>query len=863
MINILNDHISLCEVLYNVGRNNNTGITFIQSEGQEIFMSYRELWIEASYILYELQSRGIKAGNEVVFQIDDNESFVKVFWACLLGGIIPVPVTAGNNDEHRTKLFNIWKCLNNPYLITDAKILSVLDKFNGNKGLTGLIEEVKAKTLLLEEIKQRSCEGEIYNAKLGDIAFIQFSSGSTGDPKGVILTHENLLTNVDAIISSAGLTSKDSTLSWMPLTHDMGMIGGHLVPVALGIMQYSMPTSLFIRYPTLWMRKANQHKTTVLSSPNFGYKYFLTFFSPDIAIDWDLSHVRLIFNGAEPISSQLCNAFLEQMKEYGMKNNVMYPVYGLAEASLAVSFPKAGEDMSIVVVDRNSINIGETVKEIGQVVAGEGISFVDLGYPVKNCSFRICSSDNSPLGENQVGYIQIKGRNVTCGYYNNKKATASTFTEDGWLITGDLGFVRNGRLLVTGRAKDIIFVNGQNYYPHDIERVANSIEGLKLTETVACSVYNEENQKEDILLFVLYKKSVKSFIPVAMEMMKHINQRMALEIKEVIPVKKIPKTTSGKVQRYKLAERFSHGEFTDLLDDMHRYMDEEEMGKEFSEPVNDTEARLLNLCCQVLGKKKIGTQEGFFELGGDSLKAATLAAEVHKEFGCNIPLSEVFKAPTIKELAQWLDSAEKKAYAAIEKVGEKEYYQASAAQKRLYILSQMEEVGTSYNLPQVLEIGGKLDTVRFEEAFGKLARRHETLRTSFEMVDGEPVQKIHKDVELKVVHIEAGEQDIEAVAEGFIRPFDLGSAPLIRIGLVKLAEDRHIMLFDMHHIISDGTSIGILVKEFVSLYGGDELPELTVQYKDFSAWQERILKGEENRKQEEYWLEQFEGEIPV
>ena len=205
----------------------------------------------------------------------------------------------------------------------------------------------------------------------------------------------------------------------------------------------------------------------------------------------------------------------------------MLTVYGMAEASLAVAFPPVCEEFKTIYVDRSFLGVGDEIREIGQP-EGNHASFVDVGYAVEHCEFRVCDDSNNPLGDNRVGNIQIRGKNVTRGYYNNPTETKKTMTPDGWLNTGDLGFIKERRLIVTGRAKDIIFVNGQNYYPHDIERVAEGLEEIELGKIAACGVHNGQNQSEELVLFVLFKKRLEEFAKIALRLKTHINACMGL-----------------------------------------------------------------------------------------------------------------------------------------------------------------------------------------------------------------------------------------------------------------------------------------------------------------------------------------------
>ncbi len=541
----------------------NRGIGFINSEADEVFVSFKELYQKALQVLYRLQRNGVESGDELVFQIEGLQEFVIHFWACILGSIIPVPVTVGNSNEHKLKLFNIWKILKKPYLATDAKTMNKLEEFAAEHGLSPVYRKMSSSVYLTAEINNCSEKGNIIPSKPGDTAYIQFTSGTTGEPKGVILTHQNLIVTAVAIYNGSAMSSDDTLLSWMPLTHDMGLNGCHLVPIWGQYNQYLMPTSLFIRHPALWLKKAAEHGASILSSSNFGLKYLLMKVKAVDAQEWDLSRVRLIFNGAEPVSAKLCDEFLLKLHKYQLKKNTMFTVYGMAEAGLAVAFPPPGEEFVSINIKTDSIGVGMPVKEAGAVE--KGMKFVDLGYQVPGCSVRICDVRNNVLGEGKTGHIQIRGLNVTPGYYQNPVANETMFTTDGWLNTGDLGFMNKGRLVVMGRAAEVVSVEQRYIFPHVIERIIEDIGEPEIGETVFVGFNNPKNGKMETLMFVSYKKSLAEFIIAGNKLKQFLKKNIGVEVTQIIPVKKIPKTTSGKIQRYKLIESYQKGEYTDLI----------------------------------------------------------------------------------------------------------------------------------------------------------------------------------------------------------------------------------------------------------------------------------------------------------
>ena len=260
----------------------------------------------------------------------------------MLGGIIPVPVALGISDEHRHKLLRIARKLGKPFIYTERRSLERIGAFAAQVGESETFEGLRSRAFLVDDLSDISRAGQVHQSRPDDVAFIQFSSGSTSEPKGVVLTHGNVIANVRGVIEAAQITEDDVSLSWMPLTHDMGLIGFHLIMFDSRVHAHLMPTELFIRRPLLWLTLASRIRATILCSPNFGYKHYLKVLGDRPVEGLDLSSVRLIFNGAEPISVELCEEFLTRLAPARLPRNSMYPVYGLAEASLAVSFPPPG-----------------------------------------------------------------------------------------------------------------------------------------------------------------------------------------------------------------------------------------------------------------------------------------------------------------------------------------------------------------------------------------------------------------------------------------------------------------------------------------------------------------------------------------
>jgi len=636
---------TLIDLLSDV-RTKDRHIRFIDGEDDESIVTFAELSDRALAMLGSLQARGMQKGDELVIFSKSNESFIVAYWAAILGGIVPVPVAVGISDEHRHKLFRILRQLERATLFTEQDLLDRLLEFSKSNDLADVTSILEARTTLMSEVVEGE-QGEVVDATPDDLAFIQYSSGSTSDPKGVCLTHRNLCTNIRAIVEGAGWTDDDISLSWMPLTHDMGLIGYHLSVLAAGMNHAVMDTNAFVRRPLLWMIKANELRATQLCSPNFGYKHFLKLFERKGLPEADLSCVKLILNGAEPISYSLCEEFLDALAPYGLKRTAMFTVYGLAEATVGVSMPTVGDLYSRVVVHRHSLRIGEAY-QAAELDDEDAVSFLKVGRAMRDVNIRIADDADVVLDDGKVGNIQLYGDSITERIYGDSEASEQLFTADRWLRTGDCGVFADGELVITGRSKDIIIVNGQNYYPHDIEEIAAEVEGLDLGKVVVAGTKTHESQTEELLVFALFRRDLDTFKILAKKVTARIGEQTGLEVDHVIPVRKVPKTTSGKVQRAALLDKYLDGEFAEVLAKLAPEVSAEGLD-------DDPLVAELELICREFSKEnKIGPDDNLFEVGISSLTLTEIALAVDERYPGKLDISDIFDYPTLREIAAFL-----------------------------------------------------------------------------------------------------------------------------------------------------------------------------------------------------------------
>ncbi|MBL7727058.1 MAG: amino acid adenylation domain-containing protein [Dinghuibacter sp.] len=836
------------------------GITFIEKGEGEVFMSYNELYEQAGNAHAALAALGVQPGNEVVFQIENNRRFTVLFWGCILGGFIPVPLTPGKNDSYRQKLFSVWQQLNQPWLLGTTEMLHEWEDFAKAAG----VQQV------YEQMKQHLAEPGIFSQEYmaiapaptgrGSIAFIQFSSGSTGDPKGVILTHENLLLNIDAIGRAAAYTENDIALSWMPLTHDMGLIGFHLSPLYSNMNQVLLSPALFIQRPSLWLDAANRYRATVLSSPNFGYSYFLKHCAAE-HYNWNLSAVRIIYNGAEPISEKICTEFTTHLRQYQLRENSICPVYGLAEASVAVSMTPVENSVDTVFVHREQLNAGNTVVVLDKHHA-KAIGFVSVGRPIPYVTLRITDGGEQVWPGQTVGHIEIKGGNVTSGYYNNETATRAALTHDGWIRTGDLGFLLNGNLYVIGRHKDIIFYNGQNFYPADLERMVVESGLVELNKIAAGGWFNPNTGKEEVLVFIYHRGATEQFLPLAEQVKQLLNMRVNLPVDHLVPVKEIPRTTSGKLKRHALVSAYRNGQFNNIIHELQQLF-ETRTQQQAAEATafTPTEQLMAQVWRQVLNKKHIAASDHFFMLGGNSLQAAEVEMRMYKATGKQLPPGVLYTAPVLRNLAEITDRlpVEPQQYT-IPFAPVKPHYPLTRAQLNIFNAWLADNSSTAYNLPVAIRLNITVKHDLLQNCLQELVNRFDSLRISL-VPDNTPFFITHKEVPVILNRQMVTDGELQNALRQAVQPFSLTEAPLFRFVLFETGSGRQFLFLDVHHLVMDGIAVSVFLQNLLAVYNQERLTDMPVSFTDYAVWEQQ----QRNNGQQalDYWRQQLSGSLPV
>ncbi|HET7201957.1 MAG TPA: non-ribosomal peptide synthetase [Steroidobacteraceae bacterium] len=628
-------------------------IVYLEGDGAEKSLALSALRRRALGILFHLQRIGVRPGDFLVLHVASNEQFIDAYWACLYGGIVPVPVAVGISDEHKHKLLRIARQLGQPWLYTDGKLRDRLATFAATLGGPEAWTALAKRTFLVDSLDDVSRPGTPATVTPEQTAFIQFSSGSTSEPKGVVLTHRNILANAEGATQAAGFSERDVSLSWMPLTHDMGLIGFHLMMMYAGVRQHLMPTELFVRRALLWLKWCSDKRVTITCSPNFGYRHCLRALGDKTLEHHDLASVRLIFNGAEPISVDLAEEFLERLAPCGLARSAMFPVYGLAEASLAVSFPVPGSMYRYITVDRRSLGVGSPAC-IVDPSNPTALKLMCEGKPIPYTSVKLVDDSGAEVPSGTVGHLLMCGDNVTRGYFNNAEANAAALTGDGWLRTGDLALEHGGELYVTGRSKEIIFVNGQNYYPHDLEALLQAEPGLELGKVVAAGARGADSATDELVLFVLHRGDMADFLPLATRAMHLVNEHAGVEVARVVPVKRVPKTTSGKLQRNSLAMSYEEGEFAAEIAEFDRAWAAAHAHGRVAR--GRVERQLKAIVDDAMPGKHVDIDDNLFDVGASSLTLIQVHEKIDELYPGAVDLPELFDYPTISQLARHLET---------------------------------------------------------------------------------------------------------------------------------------------------------------------------------------------------------------
>ena len=840
-----------------------------ESAEQNIVLSYRDLDRRARTIAAALQANAA-LGDRAVLLFPSGPDYVAAFFGCLYAGVIAVPAypPESTRRHHQERLLSI---------ISDAEPRLLLTIASLGDGLAQIenAPPVLSVDTLDAQIADRWVAPDLH---ADDIAFLQYTSGSTALPKGVQVSHGNLVANEVLIRRGFGidLNPNDVIVSWLPLYHDMGLIGGLLQPIFSGVPCVLMSPAYFLGRPLRWLEAISEYGGTISGGPDFAYRLCTERVSESALERLGLSQWRVAYSGSEPIRLDTLERFAEKFAACGFTPDNFFASYGLAEATLFVAGGSRGRGIPAMRMDEQAL-------AANRAEPGQGAAIMSCGTSQPEHAVLIVDPQTlAELPDNSVGELWATGPSIAHGYWRNPEATAKTFVQHAgrtWLRTGDLGFMRFGEVYITGRLKDLLIVRGHNLYPQDIEQtIEREVEVVRKGRVAAFAVNHQG--LEGIGIAAEISRSVQKILPPE-ALIKAIRQAVAEAYQEAPSVVvllnpgALPKTSSGKVQRAACGLRHADGS-------LDSYAQFPEVQTQVGDAVLESELqnRIAAIWCEQLHVATVAADDHFFLLGGNSITATQVVARLRETLGLELNLRMLFEAPTLEGFATNVAQLQQDggvAQGAIHRLSRQDELPQSLAQNRLWITWQLDPHSSAYTIPGALRLRGELDEDAVRASFQQLIQRHEALRTRFYERDGQAFQRVDAkaDFELQVIDLSdlpLAEREARAqqIREDEARTqFDLEKGPLLWVTLVRLDDEDHQLLVTLHHIIADGWSLNILIDEFSRLYAAAaqgqslELPPQALQYADYGSWQRQWLAEGEGQRQLAYWKAQLGEEHPT
>jgi fatty-acyl-CoA synthase len=533
-------------------------VTFVGAAAGDAGPSDRVEWAtlheDAQGVAAALQARGVGPGVHVALLGPTSRALVTAIHAVFLAGAtvvaLPLPMRLGSIEEFVDQTRRRIAGADAAVVVIDADLAPFIDPPPARAALVRLDELQRAGAATGAAAWSRPADDP------DRLAILQFTSGSTAAPKGVMLPDRCVGSNIDAIVAAAGISHDDRAVSWLPLYHDMGLIGLMMTPMLHGFELVLGAPQDFLARPACWLEWISEHRGTITAGPNFSYALAARALRRAGALD--LSSWRLALNGAEPVDPKAVESFCAAAEPFGFDPRAAYPVFGMAEATLAVTFPAVGEGMTVDAVDRAALEHDRRAIAAAPDAPPASVRrLAKLGRPLDGFELRIVdSATGTVLADREVGELELRSPSVTPGYYRNPDATAATF-DDGWLRTGDLAYMVDGELVVCGREKDVIIVGGRNVFPEDIERAAASVDGVRAGNVIA---FGSDRKRGREAIVVVAETKAEDLHGVHASVVTRVRDAVGVPPVEVVLVRpgSLPKTSSGKLQRSLCRDRY-HG----------------------------------------------------------------------------------------------------------------------------------------------------------------------------------------------------------------------------------------------------------------------------------------------------------------
>jgi amino acid adenylation domain-containing protein len=854
-----------------ISRPGQAAFTFLDGTGAAVDLSFGELDRQALAIAARLQEAGC-AGQRALLLYPPGLEFVAAFLGCLYGGVVAVPAYPPTSERTLPRLLAIAQDARPALALTSRELLGKLQplaaRLPGFDRLTWVVtDEIAAE--LADNWRDPRPGPEA-------LAFLQYTSGSTAAPKGVMVSHGNLLHNEEMIRRAFGQSAASVIVGWLPLYHDMGLIGNVLQPLYLGARCILQAPATFLQRPLSWLAAISRYRATTSGAPNFAYDLCVRKIGEEQRAGLDLASWEVAFNGAEPVRPDTLDRFAAAFSPQGFRRNAFYPCYGLAEATLFVSGGGKGAPPVVVA-------------EGARGLMGCGRPWMDQRLAIVDPDSRSLASDG------QEGELWISGPSVAQGYWGQPEATERDFHArlDGdptgtgerlFLRTGDLGFLRGGELFVTGRLKDLIIIRGRNLYPQDVERTAE--ESHAALRPGCGAAFAVEGDGEERLVVVQELDSHRR--DEAGAALEALRQAVAVEhevmVHQAVLVRAgtIPKTSSGKIQRHATRAAFLAGtlvvEASSALQSSAASAPGSGMNRErlLALPVPEREVALRSALrdsvarAMRLSPSELRDDRPLTAFGLDSLAAIEIQHEMESALGVPLSLAALLQGATLNALGALARDGLEAAGAPEVRVAAPTVFPLSHGQRALWYLERLAPGNPAYILAGAGRIRGlgAVTAAALRDALDKLCARHPALRTVVETdPGGEPCQRVLAAGEPPFHEVDATSWSEEKWRhqiddEGY-RPFDLGQGPPLRMTLFHLPGGDEILLLAVHHIAADFWSLEILLRELAqSVRGAPELTPLASSYADHVESERRRLAGPRGEQLLAFWKEQLGGELP-
>jgi amino acid adenylation domain-containing protein len=826
--------------------------------------------------------------------------FISAFLGCLYSGAIAVPVYPPRSDRSLPRLASIAVDAQPRFILTTSSSLPTIKAWV-SKLPAGERIDVIATDQIASAAASNWSRPEINPESL---AFLQYTSGSTSAPKGVMVTHGNLLHNEEMILRAFAQSESSIIVSWLPLYHDMGLIGGVLQPLYLGAECVLMSPLAFVQKPVRWLQAITKYRATTSGGPNFAYDLCVAKIKEEEREKLDLSSWSVAFNGSEPVRAETLQGFSRTFAQCGFREEAFYPCYGLAEATLFVAGGNAASAAHFHAVDARGLQQGRAIAGTDQSsrrVVGCGRAWAEQQVLVVDPKQRtVCAAG-------EIGEIWVSGPSVAQGYWNRPEETARNFQiqlSDGagdkngalFLRTGDLGFQHGEELFVTGRIKDLIIVRGRNYYPQDLELTAECTHAaLRPGSGAAFSIQDGDEERVVLVQEIDLPSPEPELRTVTGGIRSAISQEHELSLHDVMLIKAgtIPKTSSGKIQRHACKAKYLKDELQVIARDKSKG---DLAAAETAPPAGELrrqELLLLGAKDRVMALERairtlsaralripyqnIAADQPLSTLGLDSLGAIELKHAVEETSGVSLSLAALLEGATVAQLAETVASEIEQASGIDEKIVPASVaptkFPLSHGQKGLWFVQQIAPESSAYNIAVAARAIGPLDIPALQRAVQGLVHRHAALRTTFHRnAEGQPVQQAHDSMEVNVRFVET-EGSTEAVAMHQLSQeaglaFNLEQGPLFRVTALRRSQQEHLMLFALHHLCGDFWSFTIAFAELAQLYAQEtggaaaNLPSTELRYSDYVAHQDRSLNGDRGAQLWRYWSEALPQPLP-